>query len=78
MRSYALIAVLLVACGSPTTSPTPEDAPTNDGRIVDAPIDGANCTTCTDSALKAYKMEKEQRMTPEQIREALIKEYSNY
>lgn len=39
---------------------------------------GANCTTCTDSALMAYKMEKEQKMTPEQIREALIKEYSGY
>ena len=39
---------------------------------------GANCSTCMDSALVALKMEKEQRMTPEQIREALIKEYSGY
>ena len=39
---------------------------------------GANCTTCTDSVLIAYKMEKEQGATPEQIREALIKEYSGY
>lgn len=39
---------------------------------------GANCSTCMDSALLALKLEKEQRMTPEQIRETLIKQYSNY
>lgn len=37
----------------------------------------ASCGICTNSALKAYKLEKEKKMTPEQIREELIAEYKN-
>jgi hypothetical protein len=35
----------------------------------------ANCGICMNSALKAYKLQKEKKMTPEQIREELIAEY---
>jgi Protein of unknown function with PCYCGC motif len=35
----------------------------------------ANCSVCMNSALKAYKLQKEKKMTPEQIRDELIKEY---
>lgn len=37
----------------------------------------ASCGICTNSALKAYKLQKERKMTPEQIREELIAEYKN-
>jgi hypothetical protein len=37
----------------------------------------ANCGICTNSALKAYKLQKEKKMTPEQIRDELIAEYKN-
>ncbi|MBX7062913.1 MAG: PCYCGC domain-containing protein [Pyrinomonadaceae bacterium] len=37
----------------------------------------ANCGICMNSALKAYKLEKEQKMSPEQIRAELIKEYGD-
>lgn len=36
---------------------------------------GANCGICTNSALKAYKLHKEKKLTPKQIREELIAEY---
>lgn len=39
---------------------------------------GANCGICMNSALKAYKLEKEQKMSPDQIRAELIKEYDGY
>jgi hypothetical protein len=35
----------------------------------------AHCGVCMNSALKAYKLQKEKKLTPEQIREELIKEY---
>lgn len=35
----------------------------------------ANCGICMNSALKAYKLQKEKKMSPEQIREELIAEY---
>lgn len=37
----------------------------------------ANCGICMNSALKAYKLQKEKKFTPEQIREELIAEYKN-
>ena len=36
---------------------------------------GANCGICINSALKAYKLEKEKKMSPDEIRAELIKEY---
>jgi hypothetical protein len=37
----------------------------------------ANCGICMNSALKAYKLQKEKKFTPEQIRDELIAEYKN-
>ena len=37
---------------------------------------GADCGVCTNSALLAYRLHKEQKMKPEQIREKIIAEYS--
>ena len=39
---------------------------------------GANCGICVNSALKAYKLEKEQKMSADEIRAELIKEYDGY
>ena len=39
---------------------------------------GAKCGICMNSALKAYKLQKEQKLSPEQIREQLITEYAGY
>ncbi|MBK9214995.1 MAG: hypothetical protein IPM59_05260 [Chloracidobacterium sp.] len=39
---------------------------------------GANCGICMNSALKAYKLEKEQKMSVEEIRAELIREYDGY
>ncbi|HYN83995.1 MAG TPA: CYCXC family (seleno)protein [Pyrinomonadaceae bacterium] len=36
----------------------------------------SQCAVCVDEALAAYKMEKELKLTPEQIRERIIAEYS--
>lgn len=38
----------------------------------------AACGICMNSALKALKLQKEQKMTPDQIRAELIKEYDGY
>ena len=37
---------------------------------------GANCGVCMNEAMTAYKLQKEQKLTPEQIREKIIAEYS--
>jgi hypothetical protein len=37
----------------------------------------AGCGICMNSALKAYKLQKEKKLTPEQIRDELIAEYKN-
>jgi hypothetical protein len=39
---------------------------------------GANCGICMNSALMAYKLEKEQKLKPAQIRERLIAQYAGY
>jgi Protein of unknown function with PCYCGC motif len=39
---------------------------------------GAKCGICMNSALKAYKLQKEQKLAPEKIREQLIAEYAGY
>lgn len=39
---------------------------------------GANCGICMNSALKAYKLQKEQKLTPAQIREQIVAEYAGY
>lgn len=36
----------------------------------------AHCAVCIDEALMAYKMEKEEKLSPEQIRERIIAHYS--
>jgi Protein of unknown function with PCYCGC motif len=36
----------------------------------------AHCAVCIDEALMAYKMEKEEKLTPEQIRERIVAHYS--
>jgi Protein of unknown function with PCYCGC motif len=38
----------------------------------------AHCAVCVDEALLAYKLEREQRQTPAQIRETIIAKYSNH
>jgi Protein of unknown function with PCYCGC motif len=38
----------------------------------------AHCVVCVDEALLAYKLEREQKMSPEQIRETIIAKYSNH
>ena len=37
----------------------------------------SHCDVCVREALLALKLEKEQKMTPEQIREAIVKQYSH-
>jgi hypothetical protein len=37
---------------------------------------GAHCAVCVNEALLAYRMEKEMKWTPAQIRESIIKQYS--
>ncbi|HWS54474.1 MAG TPA: CYCXC family (seleno)protein [Pyrinomonadaceae bacterium] len=37
----------------------------------------AHCAVCIDEALMAYKMEKEDKLTPEQIRERIVAHYSS-
>lgn len=37
----------------------------------------AHCAVCVDEALLAYKLEREQKMSPEQIRETIIAKYSS-
>lgn len=39
---------------------------------------GANCGICMNSALTAYRLQKEQKLAPDQIREKLIAQYSQY
>lgn len=36
----------------------------------------AHCAVCTDEALLAYQLEKQQRLTPEQVRKIIIEKYS--
>ena len=36
----------------------------------------AHCAVCVDEALLAYKLQKEQRLSPEQVREIIIEKYS--
>jgi hypothetical protein len=36
----------------------------------------ANCSICLNEALIAYDMQKKRGMSPSQIREAIVKEYS--
>ncbi len=37
----------------------------------------ASCAVCVDEALLAYKLQKEQKLTPEQVREKIIEKYSS-
>lgn len=36
----------------------------------------SHCAVCVDEALLAYKLQKEESMTPEQVREKIIEQYS--
>ena len=36
----------------------------------------SHCVVCVDEALLAYQLQKEQKMTPEQVRELIIEKYS--
>jgi hypothetical protein len=36
----------------------------------------AHCAVCVDEALLAYRLHKEQQLSPEQIRDLIIAEYS--
>lgn len=36
----------------------------------------AHCAVCIDEALLAYRLEKEQKLTPEQVRKIIIEKYS--
>ena len=36
----------------------------------------AHCAVCVDEALLAYRLEMDQRLTPEQVRKAIIEKYS--
>lgn len=38
----------------------------------------AHCAVCVDEALMAYRLEREQKMSPEQIRETIIAQYANH
>ena len=38
----------------------------------------AHCAVCVDEALLAYRLEREQKMSPEQIRETIIAQYKNH
>ncbi len=37
----------------------------------------AHCAVCVDEALLAYRLEKEEKLKPEQIRERIIAQYSS-
>jgi Protein of unknown function with PCYCGC motif len=37
----------------------------------------SGCAVCVDEALLAYKLEKEQKLSPEQVREKIIEQYSS-
>lgn len=37
---------------------------------------GANCGTCMNEAMRAYQLQKEQKLSPAQIREKIIAEFS--
>ena len=37
---------------------------------------GANCGTCMNEAMRAYQLQKQQKLTPAQIREKIIAEFS--
>ena len=37
----------------------------------------AHCAVCVDEALLAYRLQKEQKLTPEQVREIIIEKYSD-
>ena len=37
----------------------------------------AHCAVCVDEALLAYKLQKEQKLTPEQVRKIIIDKYSS-
>ena len=37
----------------------------------------AHCATCTDEALMAYRLQKEQHLSAKQIREQIIAKYSD-
>ena len=37
----------------------------------------SHCAVCVDEALLAYKLQKEEKMTPEQVREKIIAQYSS-
>ncbi len=36
----------------------------------------SHCAVCVDEALLAYRLEKEQRLTPEQLRKIIIEKYA--
>lgn len=36
----------------------------------------SHCAVCVDEALLAYKLQKDQRLTPEQVREKIVEKYS--
>ncbi len=36
----------------------------------------SHCAVCVDEALLAYRLEKEQRLTPEQVRKIIIEKYA--
>lgn len=36
----------------------------------------ASCAVCVDEALLAYKLQKDQKLTPEQVREKIVEKYS--
>jgi hypothetical protein len=38
--------------------------------------DAAHCAVCVDEALLAYRLDKDQRLTPEQVRKVIIDKYS--
>jgi hypothetical protein len=37
----------------------------------------ANCSICLEEALLAYRLEKEEKLKPEQIRERIIAQYGS-
>ena len=43
-------------------------------------VDGhaSSCAICVEEALSAYRMEKEEKLTPPQIRERIVAEFSRY
>jgi hypothetical protein len=37
----------------------------------------SQCAVCTDEALLAYRLEKQEKLTPEQVRKIIIEKYSS-